>query len=194
VQNISRLIGVISRSWDAGERTTPHNTRVYAIPRRGISPFRSSSRIATVGNCIDLTRASSGEILRAFPRHARRAGKNHGKKSRYPRGGKQRHRVPTAGAPIVNPNPPILTIARSNFHILLESNNAKRPADRSRAARNLRGYYLTPDLPYISARARARERASVPAARLDPRWIDRGNNDRMERTMDAHTGGNRVVT
>jgi len=53
--------------------------------------------------------------------------------------------------------------------------------DRRHNLQPARRYYLTPDLPYIS----------VSAARLDPP-IDRGNNDRMERTMGAH--GARVET
>jgi len=91
------------------------------------------------------------------------------------------------------------TMACSNFHILLESNNvtthrrgnrtARRNHDRSR--RNLQPacrYYLTPDVPYISVSEWA---SCVPTARLDPRF-DRGNNDRMERTMGAQ--GVRVET
>jgi len=80
-------------------------------------------------------------------------------------------RVPTAGASTVNPNPPIRTIARSNFHILLESNNeaprrwksaAGYHADRSRAAHITCADIISPPIYHISARARERasERAS----------------------------------
>lgn len=48
-----------------------------------------------------------------------------------------------------------------------------------------------PDIPYISAKRTSR----VPAARLDPR-LDRGNNDRMERTMGraGDAGGNAIAS
>lgn len=97
----------------------------------------------------------------------------------------------------------------SDFHILLESNNVERqaadhagsPLAHQQRASNGYTVYLTPDLPYISVRARARAReeaserafASVLAARLDPRRIDRGNNDRMERTMGARAHGRKPV-
>lgn len=85
------------------------------------------------------------------------------------------------------------TMACSNFHILLESNNVTTRRRRGNPTTGRRGgnlqparrYYLTPDVPYIS------ERSCVPAARLDPRF-DRGNNDRMERTMGEQ--GARVET
>lgn len=60
----------------------------------------------------------------------------------------------------------------------VENPTARRNYDRSQPACR---YYLTPDVPYISA-------SCVPAARLDPRF-DRGNNDWMERTMDARGRG-----
>jgi len=57
-----------------------------------------------------------------------------------------------------------------------------------RGAQPARRYYLTPDVPYISASERA---SCVPDARLDPQF-DRGNNDRTKRTMGAQ--GARVET
>lgn len=61
------------------------------------------------------------------------------------------------------------------------------------AGRNLqpaRRYYLTPRYTIYQ-----REASCVPAARLEPRF-DRGNNDRMERTMGrtGDAGGNAVAS
>lgn len=96
-------------------------------------------------------------------------------------------RVYPRGSYCLNPHTEAAQWLCSNFHILLESNNvttrrrgnptARRNHERPQPAR--RRYYLTPPIYHVSAQS---EQAASPPPRLDPRF-DRGNNDRMERTM-----------
>lgn len=117
-------------------------------------------------------------------------------------GGKQR-RSCTHGLPRLNPPRRPNTMVCSNFHILLESNNvttrraAPGRAWKSRATTTGRGNLpadiISPPIYHISAHARlgsARLANGVPSSSARSARADRGNNDRMERTMGARAGEN----
>lgn len=89
------------------------------------------------------------------------------------------------------------TMESSNFHILLESNNvttrrrrgnpmARRNHDRSQQQSATRAQILSHPRCTIYQRERAKPRPRRPARSAR---FDRGNNDRMERTMGAQGAG-----
>lgn len=98
-------------------------------------------------------------------------------------------RVPTALTPSESARRRPSTMACSNFHILLESNNVTtRRAWKSCGAPLPRPVAATCPQILSHPRSTIYQRARLASrllARLDLR-VDRGNNDRMERTMGAH--------